>query len=280
MNPALLILACRDPQRGEAARKEVEQSVQKGSSTKVELWSLDLSSFASVKQFVAKFESTGHTLNVLLSNAGISTEEWHLTKDGFESTLQTNHLSNLLLLSLLRPLLRKAAASGVEPRVVVVASEVHFWAAFKEGEYPDPIAAMSDPNRSNMSDRYFASKLLNLFMTRALGSSFAKDGISLHCLNPGFCYSSLVRNASYVKTLLIRLGQLPLARSTEVGSRTLVHACVHEDLLLKNGPGGRYWSDCEEHTPSKTAVQIKLQQDILKESYAILEKVVPGVTQL
>ena len=50
--------------------------------------------------------------------------------------IQVNHLSGMLLTILLLPCLLKAVSSGTSPnpRVVVVSSEVHYWAKFTKAE--------------------------------------------------------------------------------------------------------------------------------------------------
>jgi retinol dehydrogenase-12 len=50
--------------------------------------------------------------------------------------IQVNHLSAMLLTILLLPCLFKAVSSGTSPnpRVVIVASNVHYWTKFSETE--------------------------------------------------------------------------------------------------------------------------------------------------
>lgn len=82
-----------------------------------------------------------------------------------------------------------------------------------------------------MADRYFLSKLLELLIVREIASSssspsspssspFHSSGVTLNCLNPGFCHSQLGREAG----LKLKLMAFFLARSTVVGARTLVAA--------------------------------------------------------
>ena len=65
-------------------------------------------------------------------------------------------------------------------------------------------------------------------------------------LNPGLCYSSLSRDLHGINYVFVTIFRFLLARTTEVGSRTLVHAA---------GSGleshGQYLSDCliEEYEP-------------------------------
>jgi len=277
MRPEHLILACRDTVKAEKAREEVIKH-SRISESAVEVWKLDLSSFESVLAFTKKFEASGYKLHVLLSNAGVAVDNWQFTADGHEITVQTNHLSNLLLVLSLLPSLKKTAASGVEPRVVLTASEVHFWTKFEEGKYQDPISALNDKKRTaDITERYSVSKILNVYMTRHLGPKLAKEGISVHCLNPGFCHSELVRGQSGLKALGFKLFKFFMARTTEVGSRTLVHSVIHEDLLLKNGPGGRYWTDCRESAPSLRAVDKQVEDRVMNESLEIIKKVDPSI---
>ena len=66
------------------------------------VWPLDLSDFASVKAFADRFEKEGGgRLDVMVENAGVATEEFKQTKDGWETPydlyFQANHGSLLML---------------------------------------------------------------------------------------------------------------------------------------------------------------------------------------
>lgn len=124
-----------------------------------------------------------------------------------------------------------------------------------------------------MLDRYFVSKLLKLFCVRELASRAGPSSpVIINCLNPGFCHSQLGREAgwySYIMGLL-------LARSTQVGSRTIVAAAAA-------GPEthGKYMSDGFLEEPSefvRSEEGIRLQKKLWAELTARLEAIVPGVT--
>lgn len=92
MNPARLILAVRNIEKGEEARKAILEGGKKPSphgsardDTKVDVWPLDLSSFESVKQFANKCEAELERIDILLENAAIQNPAWSVTKDGWES---------------------------------------------------------------------------------------------------------------------------------------------------------------------------------------------------
>lgn len=84
MGPAKLILAVRTLEKGEAAKKSIVESTKCGADV-VEVWELDMSSFASVKAFAKKAEGLSR-LDIVNENAGIATDQWSVTKDGYEST--------------------------------------------------------------------------------------------------------------------------------------------------------------------------------------------------
>jgi len=271
MHPKILILAVRDIKKGKLAAEEIEAYC----NYKPQVWELDLCSFESVKRFAQKFESSGERLDILLSNAGVNDNfNWDNTADGYEKTIQTNHLSNMLLIHLLTPSLRATAKKfDTEVRVVVVASEVHSWAKFEQQKYPDPIDALNDSKRSSIKERYFVSKLLNIYMTRKFAQLFKDnhDRISIHSLNPGLCNTELIRNFPFLIRMIFPLFTKLIARTSEQGSRTLVHASVSEDLLLERGPNGRYWSSCKEVTPVLLALDDKLVKSVWDNSMTILE---------
>ena len=67
--------------------------------------------------------------------------------------IQVNHLSAMLLTTLLFPCLLKAVSSGTSPnpRVVIVSSEVHYWTQFTKAEVE------SDKILQKLSDKDYCS---------------------------------------------------------------------------------------------------------------------------
>jgi retinol dehydrogenase 12 len=92
MNPARLILAVRNIEKGEEAKKSILEAGTKPSphgstrdDTRVDVWPLDLNSFESVKQFANKCEAELERIDILLENAAVVNPAWSVTKDGWES---------------------------------------------------------------------------------------------------------------------------------------------------------------------------------------------------
>ena len=105
---------------------------------------LDVSSFESVRAFVAAFEAAyppaARPLALLVNNAGIMAAPYATSIDGWELQMATNHLGPFLLSCLLAPRLRAAAHAcpALGSRVVNVASMAHAL-PFPYGPKPLPL---------------------------------------------------------------------------------------------------------------------------------------------
>jgi NAD(P)-dependent dehydrogenase (short-subunit alcohol dehydrogenase family) len=123
LNAAKVILACRNLEKGEAAKKEIESSTGRNV---VEVWQLDLSSYESVKQFAKRAQGLDR-LDILLENAGINTTSFKLAEDN-ESTITVNVVSTFLLALLMLPKLQESGRKhNTIPNLAIVSSEVHFF---------------------------------------------------------------------------------------------------------------------------------------------------------
>ena len=85
LNAEKVILAVRSLEKGEAAKKSIEEST--GRTGVVEVWQMDLSSYESVKQFVKKAEGLKR-LDAVVENAGIARDYYSTTEDN-ETTITT-----------------------------------------------------------------------------------------------------------------------------------------------------------------------------------------------
>lgn len=83
MRPAKLILAIRSIEKGKAAALRMIEETKETRSDVIDVWELDMASFASVQAFTQRVETLPR-LDIAVLNAGISTRAWNTTGDGYE----------------------------------------------------------------------------------------------------------------------------------------------------------------------------------------------------
>jgi NAD(P)-dependent dehydrogenase (short-subunit alcohol dehydrogenase family) len=123
-----VILACRNREKGEAARAKIvsengtTNATTRNPAAKIEVRVLDVADLDSVRRFAAEFLSEGKPLDLLINNAGVmAIPNRRTTPQGFEMQFGTNHLGHFALTGLLLPALLRQPNS----RVVTVASIAH-----------------------------------------------------------------------------------------------------------------------------------------------------------
>src|ERR1700752_5369025 len=164
---ALVILAVRDTEKGEAAAQQMTGDV--------EVRRLDFQDLASVRDFADGVE----TVDVLVNNAGIMATPYALTADDFEGQIGTNHLGHFALTNLLLPKLadRVVTVSSVMHRIGRVSLDDLNWKTRRYSAWP----------------AYGQSKLANLLFTSELQRRLDTVGPSLRALaaHPGFSNTNL-----------------------------------------------------------------------------------------
>lgn len=206
------------------------------------MWPLDLCSYDSVVKFASRCSRDLDRIDVILENAGISTEEYRRAEDN-ESTITTNVISTFLLAILMLPKMREVAQKyDIAPRITIVGSEVHAFAPFKERDSEHIFETLNNPKTAKMKERYFLSKLLVMLAFREMSGRMSASekkgerGVILNTVAPGWCYSDLFREDTSVG---IKVAMKMFARSTDEGSRCLVGAVV-----AGSESHGEYLNDC------------------------------------
>ena len=266
-----LILAVRDPKKGEAARTSLldlhQQSGGSETAPTVEVWPVDLTDYASITAFSQRVRDTpGLTVDFCILNAGVARFGYEVANHN-ELTIQTNWLGTALLAITLRPVLQAQYARGGgamanangkandhvsnasaprPPVLSIVGSETAQWAAFKEmkiarKEKRSVLSVLNDKARFNAGDRYYTSKLLlALFFREFVNRLPADNAVLVNMVNPGFCHGSeLHRSLSGPLGKVFGGMKRAIGRPTAVGARTLVHGAV----VAGAESHGRYLSD-------------------------------------
>jgi NAD(P)-dependent dehydrogenase (short-subunit alcohol dehydrogenase family) len=241
---ATVALACRDPERGRAARDEVRR---RAGVDDAELVRLDLASFASIREAAAEVLERWDRLDVLVANAGGILSERRMTEDGFEMTFGVNHLGHFLLTDLL---LERLVASA--PARVVVTSSLAHRGAFGGMSWAD----LDRSGRYVAAEVYAESKLANILFTFELAERTAGTGVTANCCHPGSVRSGF--GAAEDTRGFDRIG-IALARPFSVGpvrgAEPLVHLAAAPELEGVTGTYvvGGYQPGIHRRTPSRAA---------------------------
>lgn len=269
-----VVIACRRTSAGEEAKADIEKTT--GRKGVLEVWELDLASHDSVRAFAKRAQQLPR-LDCLLENAGLASGQWYLI-DGVERTVAVNVISTILLGILLLPKLKETATKyNVRPRLTFVSSNVHSHTECPERKYPGKLFEnLNDESKAKKAERYPVSKLLLTVSFLSLVDEYFSPGdksaVTLNILNPGLCYSELSREAGFTFRIMQALFG---ARSTEVGSRTLVNGAG-----ARPDSHGKYLSNCQVEPMSPfifTEEGQKLQKRTWTELKEILERDQPGL---
>lgn len=107
---ATVVIAARNPDKSEAARREV---VSSHPEAEVEARPLDLGSIGSVRSLADAILADHEVVDLLFNNAGVMGTPRMETGDGFELQLGTNHLGHFALTAALMPALLRSPAGRV-----------------------------------------------------------------------------------------------------------------------------------------------------------------------
>lgn len=273
-----LILAVRSVDKGQAAKHDIEATTNCAKNV-IQVWELDMASYASVQKFAARVDAELDRVDIFIANAGVVRLEYSTAEDN-EMTITVNVVSTFLLAALVMPKLKASATKfKMRPTFTITSSDVHGWTKFPQRAAPDGeiFATVNDKAAAekNWGDQYPISKLLEVFGVRTIAEKHPPSvfPVTVNCLNPGLCHSELARDTTSFGFWLMKL---LLARSTEVGSRTLVHAGAQSE-----DSHGHYLSDCEIAAPASfvTSKEGKEAQDhVWVELVKKLEAIKPSVT--
>lgn len=225
---AQVVMAVRTPEKGEAARREIQAEVP---DAKLEIRRLDLADLASVRAFAEGLIGDGAPIDVLINNAGVMMPPKRMTTvDGFELQLGSNFLGPFALTNLLLPtLLSHTQVRGSAPRVVTMSSGA---ASFGRIHFDDLHYAK---RRYRPFAAYGQSKLADSLMARHLAAVATARGWDLLSVaaHPGFTKTALQHSGPNLGRSSARersaFGYLPpmMVQEVEQGTEPLLYAATH-----------------------------------------------------
>ena len=216
---AEVVLACRNLEKGEVARRQCEGQAP---GANLELEELDLGSLESVGEFAERYRSKHDGLDLLINNAGVMATPRRSTADGFELQFGTNHLGHFALTGLLI-----GEMEGREDaRVVTLSSGAH------------RIGRIAFDNLGG-ERRYFRwraygqSKLANLLFALELDRRLRAAGSTVKSLaaHPGYAATNLqFAGPPGVDAAVMKLSNRVIAQSDEMGALPTLYAATEPGL--------------------------------------------------
>jgi NAD(P)-dependent dehydrogenase (short-subunit alcohol dehydrogenase family) len=243
-----VIMLNRSSTRATAVQEEMDASFSDGRVTTI---ACDLQSFASVRSACGALQKACAETGIyaLINNAGIMAMPDEATEDGYDTQMQTNHLSHFLLTQEVFDLLGKAAEIHGDARIVNHSSMARKAVKKLQGEYLEANGGNLGGNGASMWMggarwiRYGQTKLANAAFTAALHHRLrARDSkIKALVAHPGWANTELQVTTNKAggiagwNSLVARF----LAQSAEDGTLGILSGAVLPDAKCGEfyGPG-------------------------------------------
>jgi NAD(P)-dependent dehydrogenase (short-subunit alcohol dehydrogenase family) len=228
---ATVVMVCRSGERGEAAKAEIERSVE---APELVLMVADLAHLERVRELAEKFQHRYDRLDALVNNAGVYVADRRITVDGYEETLAVNHLASFLLTNLL--LGRLKTASG---RVITISSDAHKAGRLDRAPLEEILRGRGPYNGMQA---YADSKLANLLFTFELARRIDGTGVTANALHPGTLATQIWNQNRDTLSIAMRLFK-PFMGAPRKGGEAVARLVANPEL---DGVTGRYFDRLKE----------------------------------
>ncbi|KAF5307652.1 hypothetical protein FQR65_LT06707 [Abscondita terminalis] len=225
-----IILACRNIESGQEAYDEI---VSTTNNTNIKLKMVDLSDFASVREFSDDILTSEYRLDVLIHCASTWLDKNAQTPDGFDLTMATNAMGPFLLTHLLIDLLKRSAPS----RIVFVTSSVYIYGRLHFDRFNNYV-----PSKWPQYN-YFNSKFAIMCIANEMARRLENTNVTVNTVHPGIVIPERFKSVplpSFVRTKIFK--------SPEEGAIYVTHVSFNEEIEKLSGV---YFLKYKQHEVSK-----------------------------
>lgn len=278
-NAARVIIAVRTTSKGEAAKQDIESKT--GRKGVVEVWQLDMLDYASIKAFADRATQEIHRLDYAILNAGVMPATFEQSKYGWETTLQVNTLSTVLLsLLLLDKLQASKRDDNFTPVLELISSGTHQRVQLlpeANDTKQNPLEVYNNAPTFSPQAQYALSKLYLMHCLPHL-VKLANSQVHVVAVCPGATQSDLSRNViaehPYLKPVLFFMYAL-MFKTAEQGSRIYMSG-----LTLGEKGNGRFWQydEVQEPAPLLLGTEAKAREERVWK--AVVEALAKDVKQV
>ena len=224
---ARVLIHGRDTKRAQTLCDEIKRV----SGREPMFYQADLSSLTEVREFAELVLADQERLDVLISNAGIGSQNEgparQTSEDGYELRFAVNYLAGFLLAHLLLPRLKASAPA----RIVNVASL---------GQHPIDFDDVMITKNYSGGRAYAQSKLSQIMFTVDLAEQLKGSGVTVNSLHP----------ATYMNTTMVRAGGITPMSTVGQGGDAILHLVTGDDVA---GKSGLFFNGMNEAKPNPQA---------------------------
>ncbi|KAJ8773896.1 hypothetical protein K2173_009327 [Erythroxylum novogranatense] len=265
-----------------AAYDLIKKWQQEYNHLSIEVMELNLLSLKSVVNFAEAWKTRSKPLQVLINNAGIYSiaEPIKISKDGYETHNQVNHLGPALLSILLLPSLAKGSPS----RIINVNSIMHSMGVLD----PNDLNFTSGRHKFSSAKAYANSKLAEVMFSGVLQQRIPQEvGISVVCVSPGSVRTNVARDLP--KRLQAAYHLIPFFLfSPQEGARSALYAATDPQipdycnaLRTKGWPVCAYVScNCRIVNASRKAENFTIAEKVWENSLEMIGLPVDAVDKI
>jgi len=220
-----VIMACRSIQRSRNIQQEL---IRRTGNNNITLMQLDVSSFASIQQFVEQFTERFEQLDLLIHNAAYlkhGEPQYLLSEDDIELSFATNVVGPFLLTHLLLPQLGKAK----QPAILHACTTniKHFFDPKRQIEFDNIRGEYANERTFNSYKLYGDSKMALFLLTLTLAKQLKEQRIRVNALqiNRVKLSAETIANLSPRYRILARL-QNPTSQPTSSMAKLYYDICT------------------------------------------------------
>lgn len=217
---AQVVMVARDLERAHAAAARIRSDVP---TADVAIEIGDLASLRSTRALVARL-STGAPIDVLVLDAGTTTDRREVTEDGFERILAVNFLVGSFALAV--PL---SAHMPRGARIVQLAGIYH-----RRGQL-DPSDLQYARRAWSMDAANAQAQLARIVFVAELADRLSRRGVTVNAVHPGAVLTTAQRHAPLWARVLIHTVARPAFVRPDRGAEPVVRLCTAAELAAVTG---------------------------------------------
>ncbi len=221
-------MACRNIEKSLIAHQEV---IDLSNNKNIELMRLDISSFASIREFCSEFKSSRPKLDVLIHNAAYFEHgaKYKSSPDGIEITFATNLFGPFLMTELLKDSLQKSD----DARILNACTEniMHFFDPKRKIEFHNIYGEDIDETKYIVYKKYGDSQMALLMLTFRMADEYKSSGIKVNAIIiPGVKIAKETMNKLSPGCRIVAMIKQPFSLTPESLGDCYFQICTSEEF--------------------------------------------------